>query len=299
MKRYIYKIVLFFIIIAIIDKLCGVGMNYVNSHAKGGATKEYYDIINNTTADIIILGSSRAVHHYDPTIISDSLRMSCYNCGNDGNGILNMYGRFKLMSKRYNPQIVIYDVYPDNEYFSNNSNIKDLCGLKPFADSVEVLDIFRDYDKFEMVKLQSYLYRYNTSFFQLLNDYIRPEKSGLSIKGFRPMKGVVNYEPAQFVDYKGEIDILKTRYLNKLIEDCKNSGTTLVFSVSPRLKAVSDSSFNYIKSVCKRNGIPFISFYTNEEFRNRTDLFKDSQHLNERGAKIFTTRFVQELMKRI
>ena len=35
-------------------------------------------------ADILIFGASQAQHNYNPRIIRDSLRMSCFNAGQDG-----------------------------------------------------------------------------------------------------------------------------------------------------------------------------------------------------------------------
>lgn len=52
-------------------------------------------IANKATDDIIILGSSSATHHYVLQIIEDSLGLSCYNCGEEGNGVVLAYGRLK------------------------------------------------------------------------------------------------------------------------------------------------------------------------------------------------------------
>lgn len=295
MKRYILYILIFFCISAFLDRVIGKGLDYMAKSINGGENSLSFYILKECKSDIIILGSSRAIHHYDSRIIADSLGMSCYNCGNDGNGILNMYGRYKLISSRQKPQIVIYDVFPDNEYFSNNSNLKDLSGLKPYADNKHIKELFSQYDKKELVKLNSYLYRYNTSFFQLLKDFVKPVGYGKELMGFQPMTGTINYEPPVFSDYKGKLDTLKIHYLKRLIEDCQNSGTKLVFSVSPRYMADTDSSFNYIKKVCQQFEIPFISFYTDKEFRRDKTLFRDSQHLNEQGAKTFTIKMIKEL----
>lgn len=64
-------------------------------------------ISDEVDANILIFGSSRAAHHYVPSILSDSLDMSCYNCGMDGNGIIYGYGKLKTITARYYPKIVI------------------------------------------------------------------------------------------------------------------------------------------------------------------------------------------------
>ena len=63
-------------------------MDYMYFHAKGSSIREMNDVCLDNQYDVLIMGSSRAHHHYVPEIISDSLGLSCYNTGKDGNGII-------------------------------------------------------------------------------------------------------------------------------------------------------------------------------------------------------------------
>ena len=81
---------IFFSIVAVIDCGFGVICDYLNSHSKGGDTKDRYYIAKQTSEDLLMMGSSRMHHHYVTEIVEDSLHMSAYNCGVDGNGILRM-----------------------------------------------------------------------------------------------------------------------------------------------------------------------------------------------------------------
>ena len=74
-------------------------MDYVVKNIEvGGRGRDNY-ICDKSVDDILIFGSSRAVHHYNSSMIEDSLGMSCYNCGDDGNGIILSYGRLSMISQ--------------------------------------------------------------------------------------------------------------------------------------------------------------------------------------------------------
>ena len=67
-------------------------------------------------SQILIMGNSRAQHHYDPRIISDSLKMSCYNLGIDGgHSILLPNVLTEIILKRYTPKIIIVEFNPDSQ----------------------------------------------------------------------------------------------------------------------------------------------------------------------------------------
>ena len=192
MKKFTLKICIFFICIIFIDFLFGGVCSYLNSHAKGGDTKSHYYISNQSTEDVIILGSSRAIHHYIPSILSDSLNLSVYNGGVDGNGIIFLYGRLKIITDRYTPKIVIYDANIDFD-IKDNDNTKYLNWLKRFYDKPGIDSLFSTISHAEKYKMQSNLYRYNTSFIQITSDNISP-KQVVKNGGYKPIYGEMDYD---------------------------------------------------------------------------------------------------------
>ena len=89
--------------------------------------------------DVILMGSSRASHHYVTQIITDSLGLICFNAGQDGNGIIMQYGRWKMISERYAPKVLIYDITPVFDLMEND-NMTYIDHLKPFCSDGEVKD---------------------------------------------------------------------------------------------------------------------------------------------------------------
>lgn len=297
MKRYIVRILLFFFIVAVADQLCGLAMEYVNSHAKGGSTKDNYDVFNNVTADVIILGSSRAYHHYNPKIIEDSLGLSCHNCGYDAAGILNMYGRIVEICKRKVPQIVLYDLLSSGDIYGDD-NVKEISGLKPYCYRDSISSIIKRVSPIERLKLLSCSYRYNSDVFQFLRDII--QQNGVHEKGFDPMGNVMNYEPDSFAPkFNGEDpDELKMLYLKKLIDLSKKEGFQLFFFISPWYNADTDTEFQPIFDLCKHNKILVINHFCDSLNRIKS-LFADQLHLNEDGANMYTQIIVSQLKEEL
>ena len=116
MNKFLRKICLFFLLIAVIDVLLGSFMTTTSRQMNIGRNGREYYICDSVTSDILILGTSRAEHHYNAQMISDSLGIPCYNAGEEGCGIVLAYGRLLLLLERYTPNAIIYDVTPGFDY---------------------------------------------------------------------------------------------------------------------------------------------------------------------------------------
>lgn len=141
MKRFLLKLVLLIALIAILDILCGFFFQRLTKSAIGGDTARNEYIANKVEAPILIFGSSRAIHHYDPKIFKDTLGINCYNCGQDGMGIILFYGRYKMITKRYIPQLIIYDILAEFD-IEENDNYSYLTWLKPYYQNDGIDSIF-------------------------------------------------------------------------------------------------------------------------------------------------------------
>ena len=87
-----------------------------------------------TNEDILIFGSSRALHHYNPEIIEDSLGMTCYNVGSGGQNIYFHLALLESTLERYTPEIVILELmYIDFEVTPQQWDTEKLGTLLPFA----------------------------------------------------------------------------------------------------------------------------------------------------------------------
>lgn len=297
MKKFIINIVVFACLIVTCDLLLGFGFKYLSAHAKGGDSGRNYYICHQSQNDIIIFGSSRAMHHYDPIILKDSLGASCYNCAKDGNGIIMMYGLYKMITERYQPKVLIYDLCTGFDLLAGDNN-KYLGGLKYNYDSNHIDSIFWKVDPLERYKMAVQTYRYNSEFLQLIMDNIYPLRSDHN--GYRPVDRVMTYEPkiengSDTITY--QYDELKMYYLKRLIADCKGKGTKLIFYISPMYKAYSDRIYSPIIDYCKYNSIPIINHYCDEKYVFNKTYFYDSFHMNRTGATVYTKEVAVEVKK--
>lgn len=295
MRKLFFRLFVFAILFIVIDQAIGFGLSTLVLRAKGGDTGRNNVIANSVKADIVLFGSSRCDHHYDPRIFTDSTGMSCYNAGHDGNGILMLYPYYKMMASRYTPKLIIYDLSSFD--VAKDDYSKYLQWLRQFYGRPVVDSMVWDINPREKYKMVSQAYRYNGKALQIVADAIHPMQK--DILGFKPLSGVIkhSYEkdtasaPTQI-----HIDPFKQKYLLRLITDCKHSGTKIVFVVSPTYGQQNRSAyFRAISDMCRRNNVPLLYYQTDRRFIHNPQYFSDKVHLNATGADAYTKTVVSEM----
>lgn len=295
MKRFIIRLLVFLSLMFILDRGFGVAMKYLQDNAKGGYVGHHNYILHQSNEDILIFGSSRAIHHYNPQIIEDSLGMSCYNCGQDGNGIVLFYGWWQLMKERHLPKVIIYDVNPDFDLIVSD-NVKYLGWLRSEYDNKEVKEVFEEVDPTEKYKMFSMLYRYNSKFLQNITDFVHPVFN-ISSNGYLPLNGALEKMKIRknFGNHSYEMDSLKLNYIQQLIEDANEEGVKVIMVASPIWYGQNPAIFEPVKKVCEQFHIPFYNYSSDVRFVHNDKMFKDGSHLNSYGADEFTNIIGQEL----
>lgn len=295
MKKCITKIAVFFLIIVSIDIVFGYAMDYLFKNAKSGATVKNSYIASGTNEDILIFGSSRAVHHYMPDIIEDSLSMSCFNCGYDGQGILLLNGYLQMICQRYIPKVIVYDVQPHFD-ITTGDNVKYFRNLRPYFRKHVIREYIKELDRVEYIKDYSSLYRYNGVAVQTFLDYIRNRP--IPSKGFSPSEGSMIKEPELDDapdDNMDKIDSLKLQKFQEFIDLCKSKGIKLVFVISPLYKRTNSIEYEPLKQLAKRNDIIMIDNSKFDGLNNIQDYFTDGVHLSEEGSKLYSLSFAHQL----
>lgn len=301
MKKFIGYIIFFFAIIIVVDFCFGKVCDNMNSHSKGGLSKQTYDLCMKDKYDVLIMGSSRAHHHYVPQIIEDSLGMTCYNAGYDGNGIILMTGIYRLIIQRYQPKIIIYDVeqaFDLFEYLGDNNRTRYLSTLRPYYNEPGIAKIFKDVSMEEWYKVHSGLCRYNSVSISLAIDYFKNRP--VYAKGYAPLNGEMKI--VQRKSRKNDIhiiDSLKLKYMAEFIKEVSGSEVQLFVCLSPKYGMTDSRDFEPIKEICAENSVPFMDYYSNEEFMANMAYFKEGMHLNDRGARFFTNLFIRDLRNNI
>lgn len=297
MKKYIIKIILFAIIIVITDVLWGYFFRYWFHNINSGYIGKANYISEQLDEDILIFGPSRAVFHYNPLIISDSLGMTCYNCGASGYGILASYGRLSIIKEHHQPKIIIVEASRDFDIIIEDNN-KYLGLFKKDYERGNIAELFNDIDSTQKFKMLSQMYRYNSNFnhnpktiFKPFQGKYKPDK----LFGYLPQKVAFDSMKIDSSHMKsdGEIDSLKLKYVERFIDLAQ--GSQLFFVSSPIWYGMSPEHLAPIKDICKRRNVPFIDFSNDPKYVHNNALFKDGKHLNDKGADEFTKDFIRKL----
>lgn len=301
MKKFIIKTGLFFAIAAVLDIASGVAFKWIIARAKYGETYNSNYISNICTDDIIILGSSHAKRHYVPSLIEDSLGLTCHNCGEPGCGIIPAYARYKMIAEREKPRLVIYEATPGFDYFTSDDYSKYLGRIRQYSDKRAVAEMNEVFgDELEAVRLISNMYRNNSSIVHNLMDLVIPTKDS---KGYGPLHGVLTIEAIERMtntqpskDSKSHVvDSLKLSYVEKLFAEAKADGVSIVCIESPRFNSTPNDNMEDYRPViqlCEKYGVPFINNIYYVGITGEKDLFQDFGHLNDRGAKQYTASLI-------
>lgn len=286
MKKYIRNILLFFIAVAIFDLLFGMACQYMNDHSKGGGVKSRYYVCKESMEDILVFGSSRAKFHYVPDIIEDSLEMSCYNTGEEGNGIIMCYGFLKMITERYSPKCILYDISRFDIY--EDDNMKYLAHMKPYYYEAGIDSVFWTVEPKTRYMMLSNMYRYNTTCLRVIGNYMHASTN--YVKGYYPLKKVMNYEPQEKGRKKGKVDSLKIHYFEKFLQLARERGITVICFGSPYYDInPKDGFYNPIIELCDRYNVVFLDYTDTPIINNNNSFFSDRAHLNETGAKLYTS----------
>ena len=296
MKRFVLKVFIFALLLGAMDIVIGLFFDYALSKATLTDFGRDNHITNIGTEDILIFGSSRAVHHYNAKMLKDSLGMDCYNCGEDGQGIILNYGRLLMEMERHQPKMVIYDLQPDYD-IEENDNTKYLKWLKPHYDRKGISDIVKSIDERESWKLLSHLYRYNSEYILLLIALAHSNKEA-SDNGYFPLNGQMDTMKINEKRVASKIgiktDSIKIRYLKKMIDELK--GCQLVFVVSPTWYGNnSNDKLKEMETICKERNITYLDFSNLPKYVHQNELFKDGMHLNNKGTDEFTKDLIKKL----
>lgn len=301
MIKFLIKLVVFGALLFGIDRGVGAAMSYFSNHAIGGYVAHHNYMNNELSKDVLIFGSSRAVHHYDAKMIEDSLGMSCYNCGQDGGGIILNYGEWLMIKEHCQPKLIIYDFEDSFDLYEGAPGAKFLGWLKPFYDRDGIKDIFEAVDKTEKWKMMSMMYRNNGKALQIMSDYLYPVYK-VDPYGFVPMDLQLDTLQIRKTGVKvkkpiPQVDNLKFGFLEKFIKSVGD--TKLVFAVSPMWYGKDERRLVPIIEICKKYNIPLVDYSNDVNFVHHNEYFYNGTHLNATGAEEFTKVFIDSIRKKI
>ena len=301
MRKFLIRVLVFAVLTIAIDLAFGAIFPFLREKAKGGRTHEEYYIAEECEAEALVFGSSRALHHYVPSVFQESLHLSCFNCGKDGMGSLLAYARFRMLTGRYTPKLVIYDVAPLFDYAADEDNTKYLGSLNPDLGKEGVREAVQTFtDPETRILMNSQMYRYNSHFISYLIDCL--VNRHYSDGGYQAIFGRIKTDgltdDTLMVEKTLEIDTKKMKLIEAMILECQSRGITFVFVMSPVYKGrYPKENLQPLIDMALKHEVPFLDFSAADGIADNADYFQDSTHLNDTGAHIYSKVVAEALIE--
>jgi hypothetical protein len=222
------------------------------------------------------------------------LNLSFYNAGRDGAYILHNYAIFRAITKRYSPDLIIFDIRPE-EFEYNVREYDMLSLLLPYSDHPEIMDVIDLKGPFEKVKRLSAIYPYNSLVFQIIMGNLEKGKERYkSENGFVPLTRVMEPETMEKEDYAGwSMDKNKINALLDIRNICRQKKISLLVVQSPLWRTPSDC-VGWTRFV-ESNEITYLDLSGQDIFLSKPRYFSDKYHLNRQGAEAFSMMLAEFL----
>ena len=305
-KKIVFGVLGFCFLLVATDWAVGTWSEKMYHKSRYGIFRRQIYCLTESQEELMILGSSRAAHHYVPQIFEDSLGMSCYNAGSDGMCIYYHYGILTSRIQRgCPPKMVVLEVIGTDAEVSQGATFSLDAALDRYAphygEYAEIDSLFAFNGWKERVKLLSKTYKYNSKLVQTIKcNYIPwPED-----RGYEALNGVMKIvEGEQAADVlassvaEPNIEERKLVYLQKFIDDCKNNNIKLVMCYSPYYDQATPASIRLIQELAEKNGVMFLNYIDDVRFQ-KPEYFQDASHLNDTGAKEYSKK-VCSILRRV
>ena len=289
---FLFRVVITLAVLFICDRGIGYLMKHFYFSQQSGDGYLLTYAIDSTEADVLILGSSRAKHSYDPMIFEDSTGFSCFNAGRDGTEhLLFNFGQFKAATSRYNPEIVILDIRPkDLAYSAREYDM--LSPLLPYYKTHgEIQELLLERGPFEKCKHISAIYPFNSLVFQVVMGNLEMNKKRkVHYNGYVPFRDAKVQGQIDTLDTHDTIlDKYKIGLLENMIRICIEKEIRLIFVYSPTWYIVTGNPYDSVLAeLCNEYQIEYLNLSNHPHFLTNPEYFFDRTHLNDKGAKIFT-----------
>ena len=290
--KIIYTVVFSITLFVLVDFVMGSVMASFYSHSKYGIFRRQIYCLSESNEDILVLGSSRAAHHYVPSIFEDSLNMSCYNAGSDGMCIYYHYAVLSsYIASGRTPKLVIYDINDFDLQISNEATFTldaALDRLAPhYGEYVEIDSLFALKGWNERFKMNIHSYRYNSKLVQLIKCNFIPSKED---NGYEAVYGSLpdSSELHDICFSEGILEEGKVEYFNKMLQKLRQYNVPIVLVYSPIYEKGRSSRIDKICSIAKIYNVPILDFSNQQELMYPS-FFRDEMHLNDSGAHYFTS----------
>jgi hypothetical protein len=267
------------------------------------------DIYSGTIdADIAIYGASRAVMHFNPVVLGDSLHKSCKNMGINGLGFWHVYLRhLEYLKHNKHPKYIIFSIdiaslVRDKNLFNRDQFLPYMLFNEDMRKTLNSVNSFTLSDYY--VPLGRYCGRrdaINCAIKHMLGiDHSAPfRRNGYAAVDTKWNDDFDNARK-KLGTYNILIDSSTIILFDKFLADCSSDNIKIILVYSPEFI----DGQNFVKNrneiielyarYSKKYNIPFLD-YSDDEICYKKEYFYNASHLNKTGSDLFMQKFIRDL----
>jgi hypothetical protein len=291
--KFFKKLLILLAIMFVVDRVVGSVIEYYFTNEPMGDAASFSHAINNPQEDLLIYGSSRAVHTYDPRIFTDSLGLSCYNCGREATNVIYHAAILPAaITPAHKPKAIILDLTTKEIAWRSGPYGTDVLAgiIIPYVRTNEhfaalAKELFpKEYYK----AMVSKLYAYNSLILSIVRNYSRRKND--NINGFQPLHGSkVKGDPEIPNDLRDKIHEYSKEKLEYFAKTVTDNKIPLVVIVSPMYAKPfpENESLRVSKQVLAKYGVQVWDYSTDPKYVQKK-YFYDNIHMNAKGAEMFS-----------
>lgn len=265
-----------------------------------GDTGLTYFSLNEIEYPVLIVGSSRANHHYVPHILSDSLDAEAYNIGRDGCFFSYNCCIIQSILSRYTPKMIIWETSMTSLCSGNDplENLYPYYGKNKYV--TECIKI--NFGWMKRIPLVCNQYKYNSLLIRIISRYINRKSFAIDeLNGYSPISPK-SWTPAE--KENSSIESLQTinesnvQHFKDVLAMANSKGVRLIVVNSPSYMAkgnVSESE-KIMNQICDSMGVSIYNFSQAEGIYDNIDFWNDYTHMNSRGAEVYTKIFIDTIL---
>lgn len=294
------------------DWIVSAGLKRITTSKFGSLNRIMAGKVN---ADIIVNGSSRALFHYDPRVITAITGRSAYNIGmvaartNIQLAVLKSY-----LKNNAPPKLILQNLESFSLVTAKSGEIYDPTAFQPYLRREDDL-----YEAFRRISPEAWKWRHIPMYGYAVEDlkftwalgllawagYSGPE---IYHQGFYPRydqwtDDFDKFRASAIHGLNYEIDPAGVAALTEIIELCRARGIDLILVYSPEFYEAQvllqnrKEIFAVFRQLSEKYQVPLWD-YSDSPLSRQISLFYSSQHMNANGAEAFTTDLARRLRDR-
>ena len=291
--KFGYKLLILLAIMLVIDRVGGAAMAYFFEKEPLGDAAAFSHAIENPKEDILIYGSSRALHTYDPRVFQKTTGLSCFNCGRNASTIIYHSAIIPsaLNQPDHKPKAIILDLTPKELSWRSGEDGNDILAgmILPYVGKNKQFEAMaKDLFPKELLKSKvSKLYAYNSMILSIIRNYSK--KGNDNIDGYQPLHGSKVDAVPPSIAMNAEIDQYAKKKLEFFVKSVTDQHIPLFVIVSPIYlkKYALTESLKESKAILDKYNVPMWDYEFDTAYV-KPSLFYDNVHMNTKGAEMFS-----------